>query len=382
VDVKKLFLACSHVLARFGLWFPTVAILYFSGSINSLDKRAKGRLLYAVLMSSGDRRTQGMYVCMLRRDLDRSADGNFNLAAMAQCLARPQCATLIYRRTARQSHPANELQVAAVMANLTVAIASGSIYAHIAALVDGLGLEAGEDLVLVSTGRRYLEMFGLWFEQARKHVSGRIVGIALDTESEAALRDSLHGSVINLAPFFVFDEQGVLHARSRNGLWILRVLLVREMVSRGHRVISMDLDAMVLSDLEPMLTTFAEADIIAQQDYSIPVDVARKLGFVLCCGFMVFHPTAATKVFLDRYAKRTMQELDDQLAINHMIGEATISELTKAPSYFTFQSDGVSWLCPDKSLVSREISSGSCVRHFQQHGQTIAELRTQLGLQA
>jgi hypothetical protein len=96
---------------------------------------------------------------------------------------------------------------------------------------------------------------------------------------------------------------------------------------------------------------------------------------------MVLQPTAATKVFLDRYAKRTMQELDDQLAINHMIGEATISELAKAPSYFTFQSDGVSWLCPDKSLVSREISSGRFVRHFQQHGQTIAELRTQLGLQ-
>jgi hypothetical protein len=146
-------------------------------------------------------------------------------------------------------------------------------------------------------------------------------------------------------------------------------------------VTSIDLDAMVLADLEGMLRGFAKVDIIAQQDYSIPVDVARKLGFVLCCGFMVFHPTSATKAFLDRYAKRTIQELDDQLAINHMISEATISELTKTPGYFTFQSNGVSWLCPDKSLVSREISSGSCVRHFQQRGQTIAELRAQLGLQ-
>jgi len=378
--VKRLFLLCSHVLARFGLWFPTVAVLYFAGSRYSLDKKARSRLLYAVLMSSSDRRTRGLYVHMLQRDLDLSADGNFHLAAMAQCLERPRCAALIYRRTSRQNHSVAELKVAGVMAHLTAAIASGSIYARIATLVDGLGL-TDEDVVLVTAGRRYLEMFDLWLEQARQHMSGRIIGIALDAESEVVLRDRLHGSAINLAPFFVFDEQGVIHERSRNGLWILRVLLLREIVSRSHRVISIDLDAVVLADLEPMLRGFAKADIIAQQDYSIPVDVARRLGFVLCCGFMVFHPTCATKAFLDRYAKRTIQELDDQLAINHMISEATISELAKTPAYFTFQSDGVSWLCPDKSLISREIGSGSCVRHFQQRGQTIAELRTQLGLQ-
>jgi hypothetical protein len=158
-------------------------------------------------------------------------------------------------------------------------------------------------------------------------------------------------------------------------LWVLRVLLVREIVSRGHTVTSLDLDALVLEDLGGLLSSFPAADIVAQQDFSMPLDVARNLGFILCCGFMVFRPTQATQRFLDRYAQRTMLESDDQLALNHLIAEAGISEKVREPRYLSFEAAGVWWLCPDKALVSRDIAYGSVVRHFQHKGQTVAQLR-------
>jgi len=378
--VTKLLVALSRITGRFGFWFQTVVILYLAGPFRTLDKQSRGRLLYAVLVSGLEPRTQRLFIRLLRRDLDSSADANLWLGGMAQGLGRQRLAALIYGRTARQKHSATEVAVARTMAELCGSFASGSIYPMIGALVDRLSLAEHEDIVLVSAGSAYLELFGLWLEQARKYVSGRIVGIALDATSDTALRSSLDGFVIDLSPFFVFDDAGKIQERSRNALWILRVLILGEIVSRGHRVISIDLDAVVLADLETMLQDFPDVDIVGQEDFSLPMDVARRLGFVICCGFMVLRPTPACIAFLDRWAKRTMRILHDQEAINYMIEEAGITNLVRSGSYFTFQSDGLSWLCPDKSMVSRDVGHGTVVRHFQQRDETIPELRAQLGL--
>ncbi len=380
-DLSKWLLFCGRVLARLQRWPAAVTAIYLAGPFERLTSLQKGQLLYAVLLSNHSIVTRCIYVRLLRRELDRTADDNFWLAAMAQRLDRPRLAAAIYRRTGQQNHTKEELAVARAMAGLTESIVSGSIYKEVSASVDALKLMPGEEVVVVPAGSNYLPLFELWLEQAKRHLRGRILGLALDAGASAKLGSSLNGSVIDLSPYFVFDVDGQIHERARNGLWILRVLVLRELVSRGHRVVSLDLDAVVFSDLQAMLDGFPEADLVAQQDYSIPMEVARKLGFVLCCGFMVLRPTDATKAFLDRYAERTMVELDDQLAINHMLAAAGVTERVTTANYFTFRSNGVIILCPDKSLVSRDIGHGSVVRHFQQHGQTIAELRAQLGLQ-
>jgi len=110
------------------------------------------------------------------------------------------------------------------------------------------------------------------------------------------------------------------------------------------------------------------------------MDVTRELGFVLCCGFMLLRPTQSTIAFLESYSKRTIQELDDQFALNHLIARAGIANMVRTESYITFESAGVVFVCPDKSLVSHDIKYGSVVRHFQRRGQSVAELRLELGL--
>lgn len=321
-----------------------------------------------------------LYAQLLRRDLDSSVGTNFALAATSHRLGRHRLAALIDQRSVRQAQLPLQRAVAQVMADFDNAILSGSIYGTVAQMVDLLSLRPGEDVILVAASRRYLELFGLWLEQANKHVSGRIVGIAMDRPSLAAMNAALDRYVINLAPFFVFDERGLLQDRSGQVLWVLRVLLLREIVRRGHRLISVDLDAVIVGAVEPMLKDLPDADIVVQQDYSIPTDVARKLGFVLCCGFMVLSPTGPTNNFLDRYVEWTMRELDDQLALNHMIEKAGIAHIIKTSESLSFQSDGVRWVCPAKSLVSRDVGFGKVVRHFQQRSQSTDELRAQLGL--
>jgi hypothetical protein len=46
----------------------------------------------------------------------------------------------------------------------------------------------------------------------------------------------------------------------------------------------------------------------------------------------------------------------------------------------TFESAGVAFVCPDTSLVSHDIRHGTFIRHFEQRGQSVAQLRLELGL--
>jgi hypothetical protein len=128
-----------------------------------------------------------------------------------------------------------------------------------------------------------------------------------------------------------------------------------------------------------MLQMMPNADIVAQRDYSIPVDVARKLGFILCCGFMRIRSNPATIRFMQSYATRVILEMDDQTSLNHLLAEAGVQNSISKNSYMAFDSANISWACPDTSLVSRDVSCGAVIRHFHPQGQSMGELKKHLG---
>jgi hypothetical protein len=72
--------------------------------------------------------------------------------------------------------------------------------------------------------------------------------------------------------------------------------------------------------------------------------------------------------------------MDDQLGINHLLLNAGVKNVVRNSLCMQFDSAGVSWVCPDKSLISRDLSYGTVIRHFQQAGETIDQLREGLGL--
>ncbi len=171
---------------------------------------------------------------------------------------------------------------------------------------------------------------------------------------------------MDLSPYFGFDSAGRIDDYSKRHLWILRVFLLRALAARGHTVLSLDLDAVFVGDLAPLLATLPPADIVAQQDYSIPIDVARRLGFILCCGFLLIRPSPTVLAFLDRYVEATAHELDDQTALNHLLLAAGLTNKQTNPTHMSFTSMGLRWVCPAPTLISRDIDYGTVLRHFQQ----------------
>ena len=133
-----------------------------------------------------------------------------------------------------------------------------------------------------------------------KHAPGPFLLLALDPSAARLLPPE---DTLDLSPYFGFDAAGRIDDYSKRHLWILRVFLLRALAARGHTVLSLDLDAVFVGDLAPLLAALPPADIVVQQDYSIPIDVARKLGFILCCGFLLIRPSPAVLAFLDRYVE-------------------------------------------------------------------------------
>ncbi|MGC9292330.1 MAG: putative nucleotide-diphospho-sugar transferase [Acidobacteriaceae bacterium] len=375
-------LISSRIFSRFDLWTQTVLALDRIRPSTRLDENFRLRFSYACLVGSDSPRIRRAFAGMLRRDLDISAANNLWLAFTAWCLGRFHLAQLINKRTAKLGRESPEAVIAAREAQFAAGIFDGGLVDHLSNVVDQLCKSSTADgpWIVVPLSARYSHLFQLWKQQVDRHAKGRTVVLAMDgTAAEIAKKYGVC-DIVDLSPYFGFDPMGRVEDYSKRHLWVLRVLVLQELVSRGKTVISLDLDAVLVGDLEPMLQAMPDADIVAQRDYSIPVDVARKLGFILCCGFMRIRSNPATIRFMQSYATQVILEMDDQTALNHLLLGSGVQCRVTTHSYMSFRSAGVSWACPDTSLVSRDASYGSVIRHFQQQGQSIEDLKGRLGL--
>lgn len=382
VAMTWILLISSRVFSRFELWTQAVLALDRIRPSTRLNENFRLRFSYACMAGRDSLRIRRVFAGMLRRDLDLSAANNLWLALTAWGLGCFHLAILINKRTAKLYGESPEAVIAAREAKFAARLFDGSLVDMLSAIVNPIcqSQATNKPVIVVPLSGRYSQLFQLWKQQIDRHADGRLVVLAMDPQArEIALK---HGpcEIVDLSPYFAFDAMGRVEDYSKRHLWVLRVLMLRELVSRGQTVISLDLDAVLVGDLAPMLQAMPNADIVAQRDHSIPVDVARKLGFIICCGFMHIRSNPATIRFMQGYATQVILEMDDQTALNHLLLESGVRGSLTTNSYMAFSSAGVSWVCPDTSLVSRDVSYGAVIRHFQQQGHSIEDLQRCLGL--
>jgi len=356
-----------------------VASLVYAGPLPSLAAFDRGRLSYALLLSRKSRTSQTLFERLLKRDFGKDAAIDIEIAEMAMRLGNPSLGKDLLQKVAQRDQ-GHASVVAETMHRYLTQILDGTVSNILHRQIEALALGSGSRVTIITLSGHYLEMFELWKEQALKYVDQRFLVIALDSKAVEIASRLECCRVLDISSYFLFDANGKINPHSRHLLWVLRSLILKTLLERGHTVYSMDIDAVAVANLDAMLATLPQADIIAQEDFSIPMDVARKQGFILCCGFMVFHPTTATLVFMKRFADQVILELDDQLALNHQIAEAGIRDMETQPTHRRFSVDGAVIVCPDKQRVSRDVSYGTVVRHFQQRNESIAELRQKLGI--
>jgi hypothetical protein len=377
--MTRVCLQLARITGRLHLWRLTVLVYAVGANSFGQMKGSVGHLVYALMMCHRSLLARNRVTRLIRRELDISAENNLWLARMAWVLDKPTLAVLIYRRTERLF---SGQSAASALRRFAEGVLSGAITAQLDAAIQRLQLPAsgGRPIVVTMVSRRFLDVFKIWLRQAQRHTSGYLLIFALDRETSEAARGVPNCGVVDISAWFDFDEAGRLHPFSIKNLWVLRVLALRVLARRNYDVASLDVDAIMVGNLDEMLASFPASDIVAQRDYSIPMDVARRFGFILCCGFMVLRASDRVVKFLDEYCERTILEIDDQFAINHLLADNGISDKVQDDRFTTFRSMGLSWLCPASSLVSREISHGSVVRHFLMKDLTADAVMDALGL--
>ncbi len=371
----------SRVLARLHRWYGAAWLLGHL-PLATLDDTSTGRLRYALMMANKTQpaRTRQLFERMLQSNSNLPARLLIELAAMATVTAQPaEAARLLLAATEDAAPGSHMADVAQKLLRVNMGIADGSLQTYLAAAITALALPVAAPVTLVPVSGKYLELWELWLGQVRKHVGRHVVAMAMDDAALAALLAEEDVSVIDVRQFFSWNEKGHLHPHTRGVLWYLRVLLLHSLVQKGHAVLVLDLDALPVGDLAPLLQEMRTADVVAQEDHSIPMDVDRQLGFVLCCGFMFWRPSPAAEALLRHYVLATAIERDDQLALNHLLTQEGI-EPEEGPHDRRFGSGDVCFMRPDPSLVSRSLHSGAIIRHFHQQGQSVEEIRSTLNL--
>lgn len=371
----------SKLLARLHLWYPAAVVLA-QEPLAMLDTHSIGRLSYALMMSNRMRRgsADALFQRILQDNQDRSAELSISLAEMAARIQQPMVSERLLQDAVRLCDNAFSQQAAECLLHTAQALQDGSLQAHVRGTVEALRLDRGERVVLVPLSSLYQELFHLWLQQVRRHAAVRVVVLAMDSAALSLVTDQPDLLPVDAGKYFAWGAAGKLQAQTRGVLWLLRTLYLRELVCAGHLTLVLDCDAMLVGDVWQMLSAFADCDVVAQQDHSLPVDVDRQIGFVLCCGFMMWRPTPAAQALLDRFVAAVAIERDDQMALNHLISNDGVVDKQQHPQGMRFASAGATFACPSPSLVSRSLKSGSVVRHFHQRGQGAADLRRALGV--
>lgn len=371
----------ARVATRMHRWRLASYLFVFGGhSLQSLGED-RPRLAYSLMMCGHGAFSRGLLAHLLRRSGDGSAEDTLWLARMATHLGCIDLALLLYRRAERRFAGTLNGAVASSLHHFFHGALSGSLSADLSERIRDLpALNPASPLVLTVVSARFLEVFRIWMRQVQTHTRCQPLVVALDGETAKAATAEFDCPVVNVSHWLMFDEKGRMEGFTAKTLWILRVFLLHALLCQGRDVVSLDTDAIPVGSLEEMLQSLPTWDVAAQRDYSIPMEVARKFGFILCCGFMAIRSNERTIRFFREYSTATLLEMDDQVALNHMLAEAGITERHESADILSFRSMGLSWCCPSSSHVSRELRSGSVIRHFHLNDLTTEDIRRGLGL--
>ncbi|MGI4853817.1 MAG: putative nucleotide-diphospho-sugar transferase [Janthinobacterium lividum] len=372
----------SQVLARLHRWYDTAWVLTRI-PLTALNDVAIGRLRYALMMAhrTSPLRTEQLLQRLVQRSAGTSAELQIELAAMATVVDLPDLAERLLSLARQQAKHPDTLDAAEKLLRLNRANASDTLRTTLHNKVTAPALQNAHLITLVPVSGKYLDLWDLWLQQLRIHACRQVIAMAMDDAAYTALSGQQDVAVVDVREFFSWNVAGRLHPHTRGVLWYLRVLLLRELVQLGHPVLVLDLDAIPVGDVQAMISGMSDADVVAQKDHSIPMDVDRQLGFVVCCGFMLWRRrTPAVDRLLDRFAQEAAIERDDQLALNHLLARQGIAKIGDETAGLQFESAGVRFTCPPEVLVSRSLDAGTVVRHFHQTGKGVPEIRNALGL--
>ncbi len=354
----------ARLFARFDLWWLAANALLLDPFSLVQRPDAPGRFAYWTLNVSLKKR---LYVySRLLRALRKSSPGKapaqltLMAARVALALGRFPAAAVLYRSVLADSEFADEAECALRRIGWQKRSEFRDKAVEVAASISP---RSPKKLFLVPLDSSRRELFQIWLDAVRKSDSrGLVLVLAIDEGVRTAVISENIIVCDHFLDLFVRRPGAGLGSNGMSNLWIARVNLISALLEAGYEVLSFDVDCVPVSSIASLWPEPLSPDILVQQDFSIPVDVARRVGFVICCGLMWCLPTAPAKRLLSELCREVEFYLDDQIAINKMIFDVK-PKIEKLKIGRLVSIDRARVFLPDVARLSRRLHEGAVIRH-------------------
>ncbi len=340
------------VLSRFAFW--NLVCVFAAPLWGKLDEVATRRLIYGVYRSTNAKiRKRAVADDLKSYSLNQFQDQRlFDLVCASRKLDKIQA----FVDMARKYGITNS------MFDLYDACRDGTIGRRIKESILSRHTD-NRPMVLLTITADVLSYAERWIGLYKLSVDPRVftlVFLCLDKKSEYFVK--LHSGVAICLSNLLPAEMDKADGYKRQAIWIIRVHVLRELIRLGFDVLNCDIDAFIVGDIACLLKG-GNQEIAFQRDFSIPLDLSRKYGFIACPGFSFYRSTPAVQRFLDLFAAEVLFVRDDQIAANVLLlGHSPI--LMDEDAGTVLISQGVSCRLFWGSDVSRQPTEGRYVRHF------------------
>jgi Nucleotide-diphospho-sugar transferase len=103
-------------------------------------------------------------------------------------------------------------------------------------------------------------------------------------------------------------------------LWVCRIQVFSELLSRGEHLVHSDVDAIwVRNPLKTGSAVGRQEDLLFSPGTVWPPDVHAQWGFVLCCGWFYARPSLAARAFFEGLEADVLATGDDQVSVNRLL---------------------------------------------------------------
>ena len=238
-----------------------------------------------------------------------------------------------------------------------------------------------KDIVVVCLSNGFFDVIDIWMDCYEKNRWGEVVFLCFDNESLLKVKARGYRGV------HLFEKSKITESSTAKRppnllmdlVWVARTNVILGILLSGKNVLQCDGDAFWYSCPSKLWSDSTDVDAYFQIDISIPRDIQRSWGFILCCGFYYIKNSPSSIAFYQDFVEVTRRYMHDQIGLNvylHELGTRWIP--SEDGGYSAKTPHGLQIVGLNKNVVSRNLETGSVIRHPVISGHDLDKVRRTL----
>lgn len=167
-----------------------------------------------------------------------------------------------------------------------------------------------DTIIITFTDFKYMDIFNIFYHNFKKLNINNLLVISLDEET-----------YINLTERNINSIYKPYNIKIKNNFWEFRLNVINEIFKNSKKnIIHTDSDCFWFKNIYNEINSLKNNyDIIGSIAFGFPIEIVKKMGFVLCCGFYFIKYTEKNCEFFDKINNQNISSVNDQILFNNYL---------------------------------------------------------------